>query len=335
MKGVAPGPTMLLPAEEVRNLPLVFALVWVHRVRQRHRRAHRSWLAQPGSRVCAACVRPFVSRDPDVRSHRHRRRTARHGGPGRTVDARRTGLCDVGAQVAEVAADACVRARPFVERQSSCRTRSTAGRGCCARQSWCSRRLPSRYSWPGAARASVEQVPNPTARATSALRADVLMSACFAAAGAAGLALSLSLTGRPSVFPRIAFGATFGLALLQLALSWRKARSDQPAQRPTGAKRQASRSESPGSYVSSPTPGSSAWSSAPAVSALVYLRIGRERIVANDDRDDRGPSRADVGARRPASAAVRPRRVSRLRLSRMRCPTAGTRRSRSRCAPRS
>ena len=72
----------------------------------------------------------------------------------------------------------------------------------------------------------------PIAREASALRADVLMSACFAAAATAGLALSLSLTGRPSVFPRIAFGATFGLSLLQLALSWRKVASDQAAQRP-------------------------------------------------------------------------------------------------------
>ena len=69
--------------------------------------------------------------------------------------------------------------------------------------------------------------PSPIAREPSASRADVVMSACFAAAGAAGLALSLMLTGRPSVFPRIAFGATLGLALLQLGLSWRKARSGQ------------------------------------------------------------------------------------------------------------
>ena len=55
------------------------------------------------------------------------------------------------------------------------------------------------------------------------------MSACFAAVGVAGLVLSLSLTGRPSVFPRIAFGATLGLSLLQLVLSWRKAALIQPA----------------------------------------------------------------------------------------------------------
>ena len=60
------------------------------------------------------------------------------------------------------------------------------------------------------------------------------MSACFAVAAAAGLALSLLLTGRPGLFPRIAFGATFGLSLLQLALSWRKAASGQPARRPPG-----------------------------------------------------------------------------------------------------
>jgi len=69
----------------------------------------------------------------------------------------------------------------------------------------------------------------PIAREASASRADVVMSACFAAVGVAGLVLSLSLTGRPSVFPRIAFGATLGLSLLQLVLSWRKAALIQPA----------------------------------------------------------------------------------------------------------
>jgi TctA family transporter len=73
--------------------------------------------------------------------------------------------------------------------------------------------------------------PRPIAREASASRADVVMSACFAAAGAAGLALSLSLTGRASVFPRIAFGATLGLAVLQLVLSWRKVGSGPPAPR--------------------------------------------------------------------------------------------------------
>jgi len=73
----------------------------------------------------------------------------------------------------------------------------------------------------------------PIVREASASRADVMLSACFAAAGAAGLALSLSLTGRPSVFPRIAFGATFGLALLQLALSWRRVASGQPVRLPS------------------------------------------------------------------------------------------------------
>ncbi|HKW02416.1 MAG TPA: tripartite tricarboxylate transporter permease [Vicinamibacterales bacterium] len=62
----------------------------------------------------------------------------------------------------------------------------------------------------------------PVAREAAASRADILMSACFALVGAAGLGLSLSLTGRAAVFPRIAFGATFVLALLQLALSWRR-----------------------------------------------------------------------------------------------------------------
>jgi len=72
----------------------------------------------------------------------------------------------------------------------------------------------------------------PIAREASAWRADVLMSACFAAAATAGLVLSLSLTGRPSVFPRIAFGAMFGLSLLQLALSWRKVATAEAERRP-------------------------------------------------------------------------------------------------------
>ncbi|HEY7474011.1 MAG TPA: tripartite tricarboxylate transporter permease [Vicinamibacterales bacterium] len=76
------------------------------------------------------------------------------------------------------------------------------------------------------------RVPKPVAREASAWRGDVLMSACFAVVGAVGLGLSLSLTGRPSVLPRIAFGATFGLSLLQLALSSRRFGSGQPALRP-------------------------------------------------------------------------------------------------------
>src|SRR5262249_44260974 len=73
-------------------------------------------------------------------------------------------------------------------------------------------------------------------REPSASRADLLMCAAFVALGATGLGLSLSLTGRPSVFPRIAFGATFGLSLLQLAVSGRRfvsgrAAARSPAQR--------------------------------------------------------------------------------------------------------
>ena len=150
--------------------------------------------------------------------------------------------------------------------------------------------------------------PKPIAREASASRADVVMSACFAAVGAAGLALSLSLTGRPSVFPRIAFGATFGLALLQLALSWRKVASGQSARQPPAR----------GGDTSDPNrlvrvfrrqrlalrPGHRHRGIGACVSA-----VGREGIVANDARDDHGPGRADVGAGRSASAAVRPGRL--------------------------
>ena len=61
----------------------------------------------------------------------------------------------------------------------------------------------------------------PVARTPSASRADLLMCLCVLVLGAAGLALSQSLSGRASVFPKIAFGALFGLALLQLVVSGR------------------------------------------------------------------------------------------------------------------
>ena len=72
----------------------------------------------------------------------------------------------------------------------------------------------------------------PITHKASAPRADALMSICFAVVGVAGLALSLSLTGRASAFPRIAFGATLGLSLLQLARSWRKVGSVRSVPRP-------------------------------------------------------------------------------------------------------
>jgi putative tricarboxylic transport membrane protein len=72
----------------------------------------------------------------------------------------------------------------------------------------------------------------PMTHTASSSRADVLMSICFAVVGVAGLALSLPLTGRASVFPRIAFAATLGLSLLQLVRSWRKVASVQSEPRP-------------------------------------------------------------------------------------------------------
>ena len=111
----------------------------------------------------------------------------------------------------------------------------------------------------------------PIARGASASRADVLMSACFAGVGAAGLALSLSLTGRPSMFPRIAFGATFGLSLLQLAISWRKVASGHPARRPAEGDKHLIRIGWFVFFVAN------AWLFGlvigTAVSALVYLRL--------------------------------------------------------------
>jgi putative tricarboxylic transport membrane protein len=73
----------------------------------------------------------------------------------------------------------------------------------------------------------------PAVNATPVSSADILMSAGFAVVSVAGLAMSLTLTGRARVFPEIAFGAAFGLALLQLALSWRRMPGGGAAQRPT------------------------------------------------------------------------------------------------------
>jgi hypothetical protein len=53
-------------------------------------------------------------------------------------------------------------------------------------------------------------------------RADLVLCAFFIALSLAGLGLSLSLTGRASFFPRVAFGLTLGLSLLQLSLSYRR-----------------------------------------------------------------------------------------------------------------
>ena len=235
----------------------------VHRDCQRDRRAHRPWFPRLGRASRARASGAPVSRDPDVRADRHRRRAPCHGGPGRPVGARRSRLCDVHSQVAESAADARVRARAqWSSGESFCPTRSTAGRGCCARRSWCSRPRPSPCSWPARRASRRRPNPKPIEREASASRADVVMSACFAAVGAAGLALSLLLTGRPSVFPRIAFGATFGC---HFCSSLCRGASSRPANRRDGRRREAAHisSESPGSCFSSPTRGSSAWSSAP------------------------------------------------------------------------
>jgi putative tricarboxylic transport membrane protein len=50
---------------------------------------------------------------------------------------------------------------------------------------------------------------------------DLLMSAGLAAASAAGILLTVNLTGRSSFFPRVVLGATLVLALVQLMRSWR------------------------------------------------------------------------------------------------------------------
>ena len=62
---------------------------------------------------------------------------------------------------------------------------------------------------------------SPRRRAASSTSADVAMSVFLAAIAAGGMALSLSLTGRASVFPRVVFGAMLGLSLLQFLVSRR------------------------------------------------------------------------------------------------------------------
>src|SRR5262249_39792483 len=69
--------------------------------------------------------------------------------------------------------------------------------------------------------------PKAIAREASVSRLDFLMCVCLVVLGAAGVGLSLSLTGRAGVFRRIAFGATLGLALLQLVVSGRRVFSGQ------------------------------------------------------------------------------------------------------------
>ena len=229
LKGIAPGPGMLLPAAEGGHLPLVFALVWCTVIASAIGAliglGSLSWVTRL-ARVRPALLFPVILTFVLIGTVGERHVTAdlgvllMLGGLGYAMSTLKWPRAPL--MLAFVLG-------PLVERRVILSN--------------------TLYGWPWLLRPTVVVLaivaialllagrrasrrrggPKPIAREASASRADVLMSACFAAAGAAGLALSLSLTGRASVFPRIAFGATFGLALLQLVLSWRKAASGQPA----------------------------------------------------------------------------------------------------------
>ena len=306
LKGIAPGPTMLLPAAAGGHLTLVFALVWCTVIASAIGAliglGSLGWVARL-ARVRPALLFPVILTFVLIGTVGERHATA---DLGVLLVLGGLGYAMVDAQVAEGAADARVRARAqWSSGESSCRTRSTAGRGCCARPSWCSRPLPSRLLLAGRRASRRRPDPRPIEREASASRADVVMSACFAAVGAAGLALSLLLTGRPSVFPRIAFGATFACHFCSSLCRGARLATGQPARRsPARDHTHLIRIAWFVFFVAN------AWMFGlvigTAASALVYLRCGREGIVAHDARDDHDPGRADVGAGRAASAAVGP-----------------------------
>ena len=232
LKGIAPGPTMLLPAAAGGQLPLVFALVWCTVIASAIGAliglGSLSWVAGL-ARVRPALLFPVILTFVLIGTVGERHVTAdlgvvlMLGGLGYAMSTLKWPRAPL--MLAFVLG-------PLVERRVILSS--------------------TLYGWTWVLRPTVVVLavvaialllagrrairsrggPTPIARVSSASRADVVLSACFAAAGAAGLALSLSLSGRASVFPRIAFGATLFLSLLQLALSWRKVSSGQPARRP-------------------------------------------------------------------------------------------------------
>jgi TctA family transporter len=231
LKGIAPGPTMLLPAGEGGNLPLVFALVWCTVIASAIGAliglGSLGWVTRL-ARVRPALLFPVILTFVLIGTVGERHVTADLGvllvlgGLGYAMSTLKWPRAPL--MLAFVLG-------PLVERRVLLSN--------------------TLYGWSWVLRPTVVVLATiaiallvagrrasrrrrglePIAREAFLARADVLMSACFAAVGAAGLALSLSLTGRPGVFPRIAFGATFGLAALQLALSWREVASGQPARR--------------------------------------------------------------------------------------------------------
>ena len=230
LKGIAPGPTMLLPAEAGGQLPLVFALVWCTVIASAIGAliglGSLGWVTRL-ARLRPALLFPVILTFVLIGTVGERHVTADLGV-----------LLVLGGLGYAMATLKWPRAPlmlafvlgPMVERRVILSSTLYGW-------SWVLRPTVLVLAAVAialllAGRRTSRRRSKPIARASSASRADVLMSAGFAATGAAGLAISLSLTGRPSVFPRIAFGATLGLALLQLVLSWRKVASGDPAQRP-------------------------------------------------------------------------------------------------------
>ncbi len=232
LKGIAPGPTMLLPAGAGGHLPLVFALVWCTVIASAIGAliglGSLGWVARL-ARVRPALLFPVILTFVLIGTVAERHATADLGvllllgGLGYAMAILKWPRAPL--MLAFVLG-------PLVERRVLL-SNTLYGWSWVLRPTVMVLAAAAIALLLAARRASRRRPnPKPIEREASASRADVVMSACFAVVGAVGLALSLLLTGRPSVFPRIAFGATFGLSLLQLALSWRKVASGQAARRP-------------------------------------------------------------------------------------------------------
>jgi TctA family transporter len=232
LKGIAPGPTMLLPAGAGGNLTLVFALVWctvfASAIGALIGLASLDWVARLAN-VRPALLFPVILTFVLIGTVGERHATADLGV-----------LLVLGALGYAMSSLKWPRAPlmlafvlgPLVERRVLL-SNTLYGWSWVLRPTVMVLALVAIALLLAGRRASRRRrVSTPAARETMAPRGDALMSACFAVVGAAGLGLSQSLTGRAAVFPRIAFGATFVLALVQLALSWRRFVSGQRASHP-------------------------------------------------------------------------------------------------------
>jgi putative tricarboxylic transport membrane protein len=232
LKGIAPGPTMLLPAEAGGQLSLVFALVWctviASAIGALIGMASLGWVARL-ARLRPALLCPVILTFVLVGTVAERHASADLwvllilGGLGYAMAALKFPRAPL--MLAFVLG-------PMVERRVLL---SNALYG----WSWVLRPTVLVLAAVAIAllltgrRASRRRGRTlPIAREVPASRADFLMCGCFVAIGLAGLALSVPLTGRAAVFPRIAFGATLGLSVLQLALTARSVVSGHTELRP-------------------------------------------------------------------------------------------------------